>query len=278
MSSSSHQDFKININSFGLSSNQDSNVKFALINPVILSPYDAYDLSLSVESLSLPLKYYILNESNNKIKINSTILTIPEGNYNVNNLITTINQILLAFEIKVIYSNITNKISFISLNEQINTFTIGEGTTSQTPLGIIAGNYSLPHEADHAINLIYSNVVSIVVKNVQTLNQTVGPVRNTTTLLRLPLNVPSNSIFVFNNLDSNSSTVITNRILTNLEIDLENDFGESIDMKNSSYFLTLKVKFIKHEKRSMRDNIMKMVKDGTFKEENDEEKDDKDKK
>lgn len=260
-----HQDFKINVDSTGLTKTENSNIDFQLLSPIILTPTDPYDIGLSVESLSLPLVYYIINSLNNKIQVNGTIYLIPVGNYNINSIVVDINQLLLAENVKVVYSTITLKLTFSSLN-QSNGIIFGNQSTAQAPLGFTVGSKTLPYQSDHSLNLIYSNTVSVVLNGIETINQTIkGASRNNSTLLRLPLNVPVGNIFVYHNVEPNSSTTVINRIITRLNIDLQDDYGDSIPLPNASYFITLRIRFIRRQNKDETDNIMKKVRLGDYK-------------
>ena len=103
-----------------LNGEKNSRMVFNIPNMIHMTP-NITDIWFSVNSAVIPSSFYNINSSNNKIKIGSTIFSITEGNYNINDLITAINtQTNTALLVSLAYNSITN-----------NTTITNNGGTSQ---------------------------------------------------------------------------------------------------------------------------------------------------
>ena len=92
-----------------LNGEKNSRMIFNIPNMIHMTP-NITDIWFSVNSAVIPSSFYNINSSNNKIKIGSTIFSITEGNYNINDLITAINtQTNTALLVSLAYNSITNK-------------------------------------------------------------------------------------------------------------------------------------------------------------------------
>ena len=65
----------------------------------------------SVDHCEVCNSYYLINDTNNKIVINSITYNIVFGNYNVNNFITALLSVIPS-GFTITYSSITNKLTF----------------------------------------------------------------------------------------------------------------------------------------------------------------------
>ena len=92
-----------------LNGSKNSRMVFNIPNMIHMTP-NITDIWFSVNSAVIPSSFYNINSSNNKIKIGSTIFSITEGNYNINDLITAINtQTNTALLVSLAYNSTTNK-------------------------------------------------------------------------------------------------------------------------------------------------------------------------
>lgn len=97
-----------------LNGQKNSRLIFNIPNMIHMTP-NITDIWISINSAVIPSSFYNINSSNNKIKIGSTIFSITEGNYNINDLITTINtQTNTALLMLFSYNSITNKTTVIN--------------------------------------------------------------------------------------------------------------------------------------------------------------------
>lgn len=114
--------YNLFINSSQRSSGTNTNFLINLPTPIVLSDYNNYFL-VRVEDACIPFSFKIINVSNNTITgystgtdtIASFTLTIPEGNYNVNNLINEIKRqlnLLFSNSVLITYNQSTCLTSF----------------------------------------------------------------------------------------------------------------------------------------------------------------------
>jgi hypothetical protein len=81
---------------------------------------DITNVTFSVDHCEVCNSYYLINENNNDIVINSIVYSIPYGNYNVNTFITTLLSVIPS-GFNISYSSITNRLTFsYSTNFTIN--------------------------------------------------------------------------------------------------------------------------------------------------------------
>jgi len=106
---------------------------------------DITNVLFSVDHCEVCNSYYLINDTNNKIVINSIVYNIAFGNYNVNNFITALTSVIPS-GFSITYSSITNKLTFTySTNFTINASSvfstinniIGLGTTDITSISIL---------------------------------------------------------------------------------------------------------------------------------------------
>ena len=57
------------------------NYIFTINPPLLLHMDDTHKLALGIETCSIPLAFYTVNENNNQFGIDGEAYTIPEGNY-----------------------------------------------------------------------------------------------------------------------------------------------------------------------------------------------------
>ena len=126
-----------------LNGSKNSRMVFNIPNMIHMTP-NITDIWFSVNSAVIPSSFYNINSSNNKIKIGSTIFSITEGNYNINDLITAINtQTNTALLVSLAYNSTTNK----------TTITNNGGTSQVITLSVSTLLWVLGFERQYTITL-----------------------------------------------------------------------------------------------------------------------------
>ena len=111
-----------------LNGSKNSRMIFNIPNMIHMTP-NITDIWFSVNSAVIPSSFYNINSSNNKIKIGSTIFSITEGNYNINDLITAINtQTNTALLVSLSYNSITNKTTITNNGGTSQVITLSSST------------------------------------------------------------------------------------------------------------------------------------------------------
>ncbi len=129
------------------------NYRFRLPRAIVLSNTDPHRITLAVESASIPLSFYAINNTNNKfnLKIGLTQynnLTISQGNYRISQLIDRLNSILTQQSITSFtfsFDVITSKIAVNSIVGELDlVFEDSVGTNTSAVLGYTSSTDTLP--------------------------------------------------------------------------------------------------------------------------------------
>jgi hypothetical protein len=96
---------------------------------------DGHTLYMSLQNAVIPYSFYCLNSTNNYLEIlegvNTIAITVPQGNYNVNQLVSYL-QAQLGSTYSLVYNGITGK---VTLSNTTNQFTIKQSSTINVVLG-----------------------------------------------------------------------------------------------------------------------------------------------
>jgi hypothetical protein len=255
------------INNTGFSSvkifceSKDANVSihnarkiWTLNTPIVINNENEVKMSCSVESCSIPLSYYTINNSNNKISINGQVYTIQEGNYSANSMIDQLH-----------------------LTQTVITFTFSKGlskfilnTTNSTQIDPVSNNiYNLlgiePTTftsliAPHVCNLIYTTGIYVSLNNVSNNNiDTATSHQSSNCLLRLPVNQPTNTYLqFFNNLGFKN--MLSASVLNQIDISLLDDRREYLELtSNVPWVVVLRIDFEKTITETVSDTKIKQL-------------------
>jgi len=236
----------------------NSSFTFRLKTPIILDNHDPHVIAISVESASIPLSYYSINSFNNRfsLKINSESydFVIPPGNYRINQLIITLNNLLQKQSITIItfdFDIITSKITVITNTSDLNlVFKDSVDSETSAVLGYTSSDDTLPapststtdgvttfqYEFEDVVNLVYTTGVQISLENVV--------IHDNRTLLRIPITTPPNTILQYMNTQPFLS-VIKDRHLTSLSISLLDDKNQLLRINgNHPWIIVIRVSYI----------------------------------
>ena len=101
-----------------------SNLVFFFEDPLQINKH-AYEMRLSVVNAQMPISWYLINDTNNVIKINSTNYYFKKGNYNIHTFISEwANSIGSGWTLT--FDSVTNKISF----KYTSSFTFSDSSTN----------------------------------------------------------------------------------------------------------------------------------------------------
>ena len=145
----------------------DGSVLFWLQDQLVIPNPREYEFSVSVPDSSFPLTHYVINESNNTLELGGSLINLPTGNFNIDDLVVYMNDRFPA-GLVCSYSENTNKITL----SQDTAFSVGAGTTCSELLGVRVGDVSVDgvYEAPDGINL--AGTSSFYIKsNMRTLNR-----------------------------------------------------------------------------------------------------------
>jgi hypothetical protein len=196
----------------------------------------------------IPYSFYIINETNNKIKINNIDIEIDLGNYNAYTLLDKINDLLADNGINATMTLNTNNGKYILSSSSpiaINSSTIykvlGLENSSYTGIfDITTSKYfiNFPYPANTGgIRNIYIKT-NLLTNNLNLQNNDAQMLKS------VPVNVPPFGIIMYNN-NENIETLVKNRETDYLEVELKDDDGNLINFNNQDWTICIEIKATK---------------------------------
>lgn len=225
-----------------------SNVIFYFEEAITVPPY--VDIEASIESVVMPLSFYTVNETNNKLYILSntnslSTYTIPEGNYQANTLRTALGALVSGIY-NVSYNSTTNKFTFQRTNN--TDFTFRSDSTILNILGFSTKNHISSGgvlTSDKVVDLSGNNQLLIEFSNFGTRNLDSKVGRRTPIFLNLPVGLDNGSILTWEN-TNNYRIIITNKHLQYYQIRiLDEDYNE-VDFNDKNWSIVLTLRFIEN--------------------------------
>lgn len=208
---------------------------------------------VSLVSANIPYSFYNINSSNNFLAFtkNSQQYSyyIPVGNYNVNSLMSQINQDLALYNITLTYNKLTNKYSFSSNlpTTFLNTSTcfqfLGfEPNNKNIDFSLINATYKVNSEIP--INLIFYSYLYIY-SNLQTYNfSKISQINKMNLLCSIPIDTQPNSMISYRrNTDFKSNTYQS--FIPNLEIKICDKYGNIINLNGCDWSMVLQFDIVK---------------------------------
>lgn len=211
-------------------------------NDFIKPEEDIVNISCSVQSASIPLSFYIINEYNSQFEysfdgINTTIVNFDFGNYNANSFISQ-------FQSKTPFT--------ITFNKATGIFTF----SYSSDFYFHHNNSTCFHVLGFKNNLTYQSTSNILVapflcdfsgiRNIKIRSSKIGNFNldsisggNFNDLCTIPVNVGYYGIIVYVN-QNNFKSLIANKYITNFDIQIVDGFtDELIDFNNVGWTITL---------------------------------------
>jgi hypothetical protein len=209
-------------------------------------------LNCEIISCEIPLSFYNISSdlinnifSYTKIPTGSVSLTIPNGNYTVDSLMTTVNSLQSDFTIS--YNDITNKF-LITLRSPITsiTFTYNVNDYTQQIFGIVSTQTMTT--ATYFIGVCnLASVHSILVRSsLQTGHSASTSSTNNDIIGKIPLKVNAGGIIIFNNNDYTRSNIIKNSI-SQFYLRLTDQNTKVLNLNYCNWEMTIKFTKIKHD-------------------------------
>ena len=253
-----HSSHKIFLDSSSPSAHKinNSNYVFDISPPLLLHPEDPHKMVLGIESASIPLSFYTINEKNNKFSIDSVVYTIPEGNYRVSQLTPVLNGLMGEKDLIFTFNDILSKYQLTSTTLSSITFD-DIANHADILLGFSVGSHSLPYRFDEILNLTYTSGVVVRINNITTNNiDTYQSGQGGSTMIRLPITTPPNTMLQYFNNQPFLAT-INNRSITQLNVSLHDDEREFLSLNGDhQFFLTIRVDYIRVDDLVLEDTLV----------------------
>lgn len=213
--------------------------------PMIEIP-DGFYLYLSVQQATIPYTFYNINSKNNSLSyvVNATnyfTITITEGNYNINQLISFLKLNMSGFNIS--YNDITGKLSF--LNALYNF----QFLSTSTCLEILGFNANRNYLSNNFV-LISENVINLhpikcinIESNLLTYNINKAMVNNSSILCCIPILTSPYSLITYSNPNNFKTNLFVNE-LSKLHIKLIDQEGNIINLNGNQWAITIQLDVI----------------------------------
>ncbi len=205
-------------------------------------------LSAKISHCEIPYSFYIINEYNNALIINDIKLTLSFGNYNAIDLLNKIYSLMTDNNINAtLYFDSSNGKYSLKSN---NSFTVKESNIYKI-IGLEKGNYNGIINLESNLFELYftypvntGGIRNIYIKtNLITENRQLQS-NNNGILKSLPVNVPPYGIIMYNN-NENISSIVKNKDLSYLDIELLDDEGNYIDFNGFNWSICLEIQINK---------------------------------
>ena len=206
------------------------------INGIISNEKHILYNTLSIVHAEIPYSFYVINVYNNLLSLSTGDIFIERGNYNVSSFMQNINS-KLPVNMILTFNSLSGKFT-LTYNQP---FSINETTTMYKILGLEKQKYNsvanviyFPYPANFlgTKNLYIKSNFMLSNYNLQT--------NDFATIACIPVSVEPFSIVMFNNF-SNSSHLIKNRNLDNIEIQIYDDDNNLVNFNNVEWSITLEI-------------------------------------
>ena len=200
---------------------------------------------LSVKNAEFPSSFYLINEYNNVLSINNTLYTLTQGNYNINNFITSLST-LLGGNYTISYNSITYKITISSST----TFTInylkttmsrflGISSTSDT-ISIFSTVYSIT--SAYVINFLpiqkihlRTNIQFDSFNNYDKSSDILTSIQNNASII--------GGNILYNN-DTGLKYLVDEKDISSFTLRITDDKNREIDFNNCDWYLTFQIDYM----------------------------------
>lgn len=230
----------------------DAHLIWDLASPIIMP--EGITAQVALTNFYIPNSMYIIDDNNNKLVITTGgatyTIVLTDGNYNANEFDTEIETRAAATlpagtVLTVGYGGSTNRYTFTIKTGGIDVAWIIEtATTCFKEIGIRGGvqyNYNGSQELPNQVDLGGTPNIFVKCLNLSVSNRTTeGAISNT--LAKIPVNVPPLG-YVYMEQKEPIYFDITNRIIKNIDIDLQNNRFQDIILGGVSWGLTLTFRF-----------------------------------
>ena len=232
-----------------LNQSKKSNVVFFFTN-VLKIDKKSVEMKLSVVNAQIPVSWYLINDTNNRIYFSvngvQNNYLFPNGNYNVNTFISTWistfgNNWTLTF------SKITNKITF---SNSLGPIVFGDNISASNTLFSLIGFDSTKSYSSSVITgqLVSSYAINFLGLSKINIKSTTFPFKNfdsltataTSTLCSIPVSSNASGIINYNNLTDYKS-IFKEYEFNSIDISITDDKNNYIDFNNIDWSMTLQI-------------------------------------
>jgi hypothetical protein len=233
-----------------LNSTMNSNLLFKC-NGILKPDKHILYTTISVLNAQIPISYYLINSTNNKLVINNISYTLVNGNYTTTSIMVMILS-LIPSTFTMTFNSATGK---FTLTNTAGDFNINSTTTCYIILGLVAKTlyssssktFTFPNPANlygiHRIK-IKSNILHT--RNYDS-NSGSGNILTT-----IGVTSGLTGVLYFLN-QSNFRNIISNDVIDNIDIQIVDEYDNLLDFNGLDIFLTIQLDIIKEIEHNKED-------------------------
>jgi len=211
----------------------DGSVLFWLQDQLVISNPREYEFSVSVPDSSFPLTHYVINEDNNNLELGDTLINLPAGNFNIDDLVLFMNNRFPPGMVCT-YSENTKK---IIIEHPGTNFNVGIGTIRLELLDVRVGDVSADgkYRALGGVNLAGKS--SFYIKsNMRTLNRDPVSLGYSKIIVKIPITRSYNGVEKYQ--PHGFSFAIGDRSVSYIIISVLDDDMRPVSFNGGSWSLT----------------------------------------
>lgn len=221
-------------------------------NSSIQIPKNGIETKLSIVNAQIPISWYLINDTNNKIIINDITYYFKNGNYNINTFISEwSNSIGSGWTLT--YDGITNKITYAFTSN----FTFADSTFSIFPIIGFKSSTLYTSLNNSLVSPFCCNFAGLTRLRMRSTILNMGNVDSlngkNTTLCVIPVNSIGSGYILYQNLTAHNNIIKTQEI-TSIDLELVDDMEYYVDLNNCDWSCTLQIDVITETIQSI-DNI-----------------------
>jgi len=212
--------------------------------PALLIPKKT-NVSVAVQSASIPYSFFNCDSFNDKLSyiVNSITynIIIPQGNYNINTLISALKT-LLGVNFNIVYNTLDNTLSFTNTLYEFQllaTSTCFEMIGFKDKITYLSSSKSL--KSNISINLFTIRNIYITSNNFILNNVNSSTPNNSSILCSIPIQSASGSIITYQNIYNVNNNVHNTHNLNLLHIKLTDQDGDLLDLNGCHFSLTIQL-------------------------------------
>ena len=241
------ESIQIYLNSKNADSYLNGSLSDCIFNLPLIEIPDGFHIYVSIVDCVIPFSFYSINSTNNILVYlylgTQYTVTIPVGNYNINQLITALQSLMSNFTVS--YTSVTNKLTFT--NSSNNNFSFLPSSTCFGIIGFSDGNtYTSNAYVLTSVNCIniYSITYIQVNSNFLTYNINKKQINNLNILGLIPIQTTPFSLIQYNNSTNYKINLFINQI-SSIRIKLTDNLGNLLDLNGCYFNMTLQLDVIK---------------------------------
>jgi len=213
--------------------------------------------NICVMNAQLAVSWYTINSSNNQFRYDSNWITIPNGNYNANSLITVLtslmNAVIPASVTSIVLSSSTGRLTFTfvasrSLNFPTTFSTGGTGNFNYLIMGATSGStltgtsITLPYPLNLlGINRLAIRSSRLLIGSYNSFDMGAG-----INLATIPIDQPPWGLVNYSNQTDLNKAVLNVKYIDIIDIQIADENNVLIDFNNTNWTMTLVLEVIRN--------------------------------